>query len=207
MGSGTTKGVTVRFGRIPSRPEPSQPVPEPPANAGSGTERDTGWRVDLAASLVSMGLGAWLFRQTFSFSVTASERVGGGIDAAGYPRLLAGLTVLLGLALAGRALWKWRTAGRAAAPGPAGDAAAQGGGKLRAALAFAVLLLYTLLLEPLGFLLATPLAVGVLLRIIGGRGPLHATVAAIAFTAAIFVFFRYGVNIVLPEGLLRGISP
>ena len=173
--------------------------------AGATPERETGWRKDLAASLVSMGLGAWLFWQTFSFNVTASERVGGGIDAAGYPRLLAGLTILLGIALAGRALWKWRSAW----PGLAGDPdeAGQGGRKLRAALSFAVLLLYTLLLEPLGFLLATPLAVGALLRIVGGRGALHATVAAVAFTAAIFVFFRYGVNIVLPEGLLRGISP
>ena len=177
-------------------------MPEPPADTHSGVERETGWRTDLAASLASIGLGAWLFRETFSFSVTASERVGGGIDAAGYPRLLAGLTMLLGLALAGRALWRWR----AAAP-PAVDAAGQGGAKARAGLCFAVLLIYTLLLEPLGFLLATPLAVGVLLRIIGGRGPVHAAVAAIAFTAAIFIFFRYGVNIVLPEGLLRGISP
>ena len=64
-----------------------------------------------------------------------------------------------------------------------------------------------MLLEPLGFLIATPLAVGVLLRIIGGRGAVHAAIAAAAFTAAIFVFFRYGVNIVLPEGLLRGLSP
>lgn len=182
-------------------------MPEPPGDTHSGVDREAGWRTDLAASLVSMGLGGWLFRETFSFSVTASERVGGGIDAAGYPRLLAGLTVLLGLALAGRALWKWRAAGRAAAPGPAGDEAGQGGGRLRAALSFAVLLLYTLLLEPLGFLLATPVAVGVLLRITGGRGAVHAAIAAVAFTAAIFVFFRYGVNIVLPEGLLRGISP
>ena len=178
---------------------------EPQADTQSGAEREPGWRTDLAASLASMGLGAWLFRETFSFSVTASERVGGGIDAAGYPRLLAGLTMLLGLALAGRAFWKWRTA-RAAAP-PAAGAEGQGGGRVRAALSFAVLLLYTLLLEPLGFLLATPLAVGVLLRITGGRGAVHAAVAAIAFTAAIFVFFRYGVNIELPEGLLRGVSP
>ena len=181
-------------------------MPEPPGDTHSGVDREAGWRTDLAASLVSMGLGGWLFRETFSFSVTASERVGGGIDAAGYPRLLAGLTVLLGLALAGRALWKWRAAGRAAAL-LTGDEAGQGGGRLRAALSFAVLLLYTLLLEPLGFLLATPLAVGALLRITGGRGPVHAALAAVAFTAAIFVFFRYGVNIVLPEGLLRGISP
>ena len=176
---------------------------EPPARADAEAEQAADWRTDLAASLVSMGLGAWLFWQTFSFNVTASERVGGGIDAAGYPRLLAGLTVLLGIALAGRALWKRRRV----RPGPGGDAAGQGGGRFRAALSFAVLLLYTLLLEPLGFLVATPLAVGVLLRIVGGRGALHAAAAAIAFTAAIFVFFRYGVNIVLPEGLLRGISP
>ena len=178
---------------------------EPAAGAKPEPEREPGWRIDLAASLASIGLGAWLFRETFSFSVTASERVGGGIDAAGYPRLLAGLTVLLGLALAGRALWKWRTA-LGAAP-PAADAERQDGGKVRAALSFAVLLLYTVLLEPLGFLIATPLAVGVLLRIIGGRGAVHAAIAAAAFTAAIFVFFRYGVNIVLPEGLLRGLSP
>lgn len=178
---------------------------EPAAGTQPDRERETGWRTDLAASLVSMGLGAWLFRETFSFSVTASERVGGGIDAAGYPRLLAGLTVLLGLALVGRALWRWRTA-QAAAP-PAAEADGRGGGRLRAALSFAALLLYTVLLEPLGFLLATPLAVAVLLRITGGRGAAHAAIAAVAFTAAIFVFFRYGVNIVLPEGLLRGISP
>ena len=186
-----------------AQPETPEPVPEPPADTNSEAERPANWRKDLAASLVSVGLGAWLFWQTFSFNVTASERVGGGIDAAGYPRLLAGLTILLGIGLAGRALWKWRTV----RPGPAREAAGEGGGKRRAALSFAVLLLYTLLLEPLGFLLATPLAVGALLRIVGGRGAVHAAIAAVAFTAAIFVFFRYGVNIVLPEGLLRGISP
>ena len=186
-------------------------MPEPPARTDPEAERPANWRGDLVAGLVSMGLGAWLFWQTFSFNVTASERVGGGIDAAGYPRLLAGLTILLGTVLAARACWKWRTglAGPARTAGvePASDPSDRGGGRLRAAAAFAVLLLYTLLLEPVGFLVATPFAVAVLLRIVGRRHPVHAALAAIAFTAAIFVFFRYGVNIVLPEGLLRGVSP
>lgn len=183
-------------------------MPEPPAHTDPEAERPANWRGDLAAGLVSMGLGAWLFWQTFSFNVTASERVGGGIDAAGYPRLLAGLTIALGMVLAARACWKWGTAmAGTAGASSASDAPDGGRGRLRAAAVFAVLLLYTLLLEPVGFLIATPLAVGALLRIVGGRHPVHAALAAIAFTAAIFVFFRYGVNIVLPEGLLRGVSP
>ena len=186
-------------------------MPEPPARTDPEAEQPANWRGDFVAGLLSMGLGAWLFWQTFSFNVTASERVGGGIDAAGYPRLLAGLTILLGTVLAARACWKrWMgTTGtaRAAEPVPASDASDRDRGRLRAAAAFAVLLLYTLLLEPVGFLIATPFAVAALLRIVGGRKAVHAALAGIAFTAAIFVFFRYGVNIVLPEGLLRGVSP
>ena len=157
----------------------------------------TDWRIDLAAGLISIGLGSWLFWQTFSFTVTASERVGGGIDAAGYPRLLAGLTVALGAILVARACWKRRAR-------PAPDEA---GARLRTAGALAILLLYTLALEPVGFLIATPPALVALLRLVGRRRLLPAAMAAIVFTAVIFLLFRYGVNIVLPEGLLRGLSP
>ena len=183
-------------------------MPEPQADTHSGAEpeRKPGWRTDLAASLASIGLGAWLFRETFSFSVTASERVGGGIDAAGYPRLLAGSHhAARAGACRPRALEMADGAGGGSACGRRGGAGRRQGSappspsrsscSTRSCSNRSASCLQRR--SPSACCCALP----------AGAGPVHAAVAAVAFTAAIFVFFRYGVNIVLPEGLLRGISP
>ena len=190
-------------------------MPREPLVGGASLDVIRGWG-DIAAGVISIAFGAWLVVQTFSFNVTASARVGGGVDAAGYPRLLAVMTITLGLVLLLSRAWAARGGRTNAVTGaehkfestPMQEKVAAGSPQAgRAAAAFGILITYTALLEPAGFLIATPVAVVLLLRVIGRRRVVHSIVAALALSTVIFVFFRYGVNIVLPEGLLRGLSP
>ena len=80
--------------------------------------------------------------------------------------------------------------------GPAPDEAegVTPGGRARALAAFAVMGLYAVLMEWLGYLLLTPLAIE--------RRWLRLAAVAVATTAVVWAFFRYLLFLVLPEGTL-----
>lgn len=67
--------------------------------------------------------------------------------------------------------------------------------------AAASFVLYALLLEPLGFFVATLLEFVVLALLFGGR-PLRSTIAGAAFVGALYVLFVHGLGLVLPVGSL-----
>ena len=174
-----------------------------PARDDARVKRD--WK-ELAAAVTCLAFGGWLYAETFSFNVTASARVGGGIDAAGYPRLLAILTCGLALILLARVVFRALTA-RTRASMETQAPVDSAHGTTKAAVAFLLLLAYTVALVPVGFLIATPIVIVALLRLLATRAWPHAIAAALLVTLTVFALFRYGVNIVLPEGVLRGISP
>lgn len=66
----------------------------------------------------------------------------------------------------------------------------------------ALLIAYVLLLEIVGYLLLTPVALIALAGFLGFRRWVLLVVVAVAFTAIVYVGFRYGMKIFLPEGLL-----
>ena len=88
--------------------------------------------------------------------------------------------------------------------GPAPDEAegVTPGGRARALAAFAVMGLYAVLMEWLGYLLLTPLAIVALGALFGERRWLRLAAVAVATTAVVWAFFRYLLFLVLPEGTL-----
>lgn len=65
-----------------------------------------------------------------------------------------------------------------------------------------VLVVYTLLLEPLGFVIATTLAVGTLSWRMGAA-PRPAFLTGLLSAVVVFVLFNYGLSLSLPAGLLE----
>jgi putative tricarboxylic transport membrane protein len=68
--------------------------------------------------------------------------------------------------------------------------------------ALVVLVVYALLLEPLGFVISTTLAVGTLSWRMGAR-PRRAFLTGLASAVVVFVLFNYGLSLSLPAGLLE----
>lgn len=65
-----------------------------------------------------------------------------------------------------------------------------------------VLIVYALLLEPLGFIIATTLAVGTLSWRMGAV-PNRAFLTGLISAVVVFVLFNYGLSLSLPAGLLE----
>ncbi|MAM88560.1 MAG: tricarboxylic transporter [unclassified Hahellaceae] len=68
-------------------------------------------------------------------------------------------------------------------------------------LAVVILIVYAALLEPLGFVIATTLAVGSLCWRMGAH-PRPAFLTGLASAVLVFALFNYGLELSLPEGLL-----
>ncbi|MDR9424480.1 MAG: tripartite tricarboxylate transporter TctB family protein [Marinobacter sp.] len=65
-----------------------------------------------------------------------------------------------------------------------------------------VLVVYAMVLEPLGFIIATTLAVGTLSWRMGAA-PKRAFLTGLASAIVVFVLFNYGLSLSLPAGLLE----
>ncbi|MEM7464838.1 MAG: tripartite tricarboxylate transporter TctB family protein [Pseudomonadota bacterium] len=146
---------------------------------------------NLVAACFAILFGAWIVFDTYtSFSVQVSSHIGGGISAAGYPRLLGILAILLG--------------GLLLVPGFGIDEERQGDSfhYHMVAAALAILFGYLLVLPWVGHFIANAaLAAGMLL--IGGERRLrHLLVYVSILTFVFFMVFRYGADIFMPEGEL-----
>jgi putative tricarboxylic transport membrane protein len=120
----------------------------------------------------------------------------GGPGTRFLPAILGGLMVLLGAMIAfGPA--RVRPAG----PAPAGEADA-GRSHGRALATVAVMGAYTLLLDPLGFLLATTALLAVLVRMYGERRWTVVLGVAVCATGAAYGLFAGWLKVPLPPGLL-----
>lgn len=73
---------------------------------------------------------------------------------------------------------------------------------LRVAGTAAILIGYAVLLETVGYVLLTPVTLVALSVFLGFRRWWVLLVTAVGFTALVYIGFRYGMKILLPEGLL-----
>jgi putative tricarboxylic transport membrane protein len=73
---------------------------------------------------------------------------------------------------------------------------------LELVIALVVLVIYALLLEPLGFVVATTLAVGTLSWRMGAL-PVPAFMTGLISAVVVFVLFNHGLDLSLPAGLLE----
>ncbi len=142
--------------------------------------------------------------------VLAALWVSGSIDIAqfgiterlsgprGYPRALLAVGLVLALALAVASLRRSR---RPADAGEQGEEVSISQ-PLRPLALLAGLVVFTLVLETAGYLIAMSALLVYGAHIYGARRWWHALAAAIAFTLASIVLFRFGLDTVLPEGWL-----
>ena len=68
-------------------------------------------------------------------------------------------------------------------------------------------MLYIALLPRLGFLIATPPFFAGLMVVYGERRPVVVAVFSFAAAALLYLAFRHGFQIILPQGVLRGLVP
>lgn len=158
------------------------------------------------SALGALAFGVGLLALTLTLDVELQREVGGAIGPAAYPGLLAVLIIVLALILVVRAV---RGGVAQAMPETAGDGElddsvlASGAPNRRGVvLTLGLLCLYTLLLPSVGYLLATPPALVGLMLLTGERRWLLMIIGALVLTGALYLFFRYGMSLVLPEGLL-----
>jgi len=75
-------------------------------------------------------------------------------------------------------------------------------GKKRVAMTFGALLIYTVLLEPLGFLLCTFLIMIFMLKLVGRKGWRYALGWSLVVTVAAYAVFQMVLQAQLPSGIL-----
>lgn len=66
-----------------------------------------------------------------------------------------------------------------------------------------IIIVYALCWEPLGFIIATPLAMSGMMLLLGYRKPLTIVIFSLAATAVVFSAFRFFLNVDMPLGLLE----
>ncbi len=150
-------------------------------------------RSQTITGLFAILFGGWIVAETYtSFKISVSSHIGGGIDAAGYPRLLGVLAVSVGvLLLASGVLAKGGNAGRRSA------------GRLWApALLCVILAAYFQTLLLFGYMLATPFLVSAVLLLANERRPIVIAAVSVAATAAFGLLFEFGAGLLLPDGRL-----
>jgi putative tricarboxylic transport membrane protein len=145
-------------------------------------------RADLVAALLLLAVAAVYYQQSF---LIVRGLAGDRLGPAFFPRLLAGGLALLSLALLARAL-----GGRSdPAPPPAART-----GLLAATLV--LLVVYALVVPRVGFLVATPVFLAMVLVALGVREALSVAAVAAGLTAALYVVFGRLLGVLLPAGFL-----
>ena len=157
----------------------------------------------LGAGLLALG-AAYL---AAAFLISEPE---GGYAAVG-PRVFP---IAIGIALVAVALWTaFRAQGAAGAPSsgpakaqaaPASDAAPPAADWRTAAPSVLLFLAYILLLEPLGYLLATTAFIALEARLLGSRRWGRDLLAALAVAVSVYALFSLVLGLRLPAGLLGG---
>lgn len=111
--------------------------------------------------------------------------------SATFPRMLAGALLVLS------ALQFLRPGEMEALP--------RGGGAVRVAGIVALLFVYSMVLEPLGFMLATMLFLAAALVLAGARGLLPLSLIPVGVSFALFYVFNQLLSVSLPRAFLEGI--
>lgn len=179
-------------------------TPEGTATATSGGDGAASGFWASRSSLIMAGLVLAL-SVYLTVGITAME-VPSGADVPGprfFPIIIAVCGYVLGLLLAVQAL---------RSPEPAEDTEAEARARHRTrsdwrtlGLVLAAFLAFTLLLNPLGWILAAALMFWLISYALGSSRPLFDIALAVVFSAAVQVAFSAGLGLNLPSGLFEGV--
>lgn len=161
---------------------------------------------DLIPAAIFFMLGAWLLVETFF--IGDEFAIGVGMDAGTYPQILSITTLALAVLLAVRAFLGTDDADTdsGGAMQVATDVVTAGqklAGPRKVLFALLTFAVYTLLLNTLGFVVATPLMLAAIMLLAEERRLWFIVATSIALTIAIQALSFYGFSIVLPEGPLQ----
>lgn len=155
-------------------------------------------RVDIAISAAFIALGI--------FVIIVASQIPSGIhkDPVG-PRAFfygcAGIFILGGLFTIGQRMMSWRyETGNVVESEGSGDEPGQPASAINAGLIILFTLIYAALLEPLGYLLATPLFVAAALVLLKVRRPVAVFLIAVLFTLIAYVVFAQVLSVRIPVG-------
>ena len=143
-------------------------------------------RADAALGLVLLVLAAGVYVAARSFPPPKAEPLG----PAFFPQLLAGLLVVLAAILTARGAF-----------GPPGGVPEPRATPAYPAGVLALRVGYAALLHFAGFLVATPVFLFAVVRLLGARASIAAW-TAVAVTAAVYLVFQLGLDVRLPDGAL-----
>lgn len=160
-------------------------------------------RVDLAVAWCVVILGVFVL-------VTAQgikpASVPDPIGSKGGPYFVGAVLIVGGLVLALRRIVQWRREETIVpAEGMEDDQGVEPGSAFRALSIWAAAVVYVLVLPYVGYLLATPVFVGVALWLFSIRRVAMLVGVPIGFTIPVFLVFAELLNVRLPNGILDGI--
>lgn len=147
---------------------------------------------DITFSLIGMGLSLWLLLESQKFAYASKFGIGPGF----FP-------FWLGIVLAAFSLFRFVVSLRqkydAEDRGPRLPGLRSLG---RIALIMLIMAGFALVMKGLGFILTVFLFVSIILAVLEGDSLLKSIVYGVMFSAAIFLIFRYWLEVDLPRGLL-----
>ena len=127
------------------------------------------------------------------------------IGSRGAPHLVGAVLVLGGLALILRRALRWRREEESVpAEGMEDDRGVPPGSAVRALSIWAAAVVYVLVLPAAGYLIATPIFLGVMLWLLAIRSWMLLAVP-LGFTIPVFLVFTLFLNVRLPTGILDGV--
>jgi putative tricarboxylic transport membrane protein len=158
-------------------------------------------RRELAAAAVLIAFGLYII------SVARRIPLGVATDPLGprfFPIALGAMIAICGaLLVVGVLLARGRPRGRADGESDPDDDAVGAFSISRLAAAIALTALYLVLFEPLGYLLATPLYVLSVMLLHRGAPPRMLVLTPVLVTVTLYLVFKYGLLIPVPDGILE----
>ena len=130
----------------------------------------------LVSGLLGLLFGGWLLWETHRLDVELAHNIGGGMSAAGYPRLLGSLIIALSLLLSGIYVVRWfaKKKHHKSEKSQTNRAALK-----KVAWAFLGLAIYTSLLMLVGYLIMTPPLLAMVMVLFGERRWLFISITSI----------------------------
>ena len=180
------------------------------ASGESGTEADEpirvemDKRVDLAVSLAMGALGIWIFYLASRFRLGAFPDP---ISTRGVAYFTGAYLFLAGSFLAARRVFTWsRIPGIYTVSEGRDDEPDYPSSARRAFSMMALALVWAILLEPVGFLIVTPIIIGIMLLLMNVRSPHRLAVFPLAFTLCSWAAFSQVLGMPLPYGPLTALA-
>jgi len=151
---------------------------------------------NIASGLVGMAFSAYAFIQTLGFRKFPLVPIGPEF----FPRYLsAGLFICSAVLIIQALVTKPKKEEKAPTISPFDK------GMQRLFVGIAIIILYAILWEPVGFLIVTPIAMSAIMLLLGYRRYLMMAIFSLGTTLVIFGAFSFFLNVNMPLGLLRGL--